>query len=122
MTVPRSTLAGVIDSNVSATPIFITLAAAKQQLDLSRYELFDELDVQNVILLDGDTYIKGDLNQQWAEATLEALGEDTNMEDTLILVNGNLTVAGTIKPSHDYFPHLLVIGNVQCDALQIKYN
>lgn len=118
MTVPQSTLASIVDNNISAKPIFLTREETEQRLDLSPYVLFTDIDIQKVILLDGDTYIKGDLSQQWAEATLETLGEDTDLEDILILVNGNLTVAGTIKPSDEYFPHLLVIGNVQCDVLQ----
>jgi Leucine-rich repeat (LRR) protein len=76
------------------------------------------MNFKKVIFFDGDANIKGDLNQQWAEATLKTLGKDTNVGDTLILVHGNLTVAGTIKPSEDSFPFLLVIGNVQCDVLQ----
>lgn len=119
MTVPQSTLAGIVDNNISAKPIFLTREETELRLNLSRYVLFTDIDIQKVILLDGDTYIKGDLSQQWAETTLEALGKDTDdIEGTLILVNGNLTVAGTIKPSDEYFPHLLVIGNVQCDVLQ----
>lgn len=116
--VKRSLLAGIVDNNISAKPILLTYEEAQQRLDLTRYDLFQDIDVQKLIFLDGDTYIKGDLNQQWSEATLEALGADTDLEDTLILVNGNLTVAGTIKPSDENCPHLLVIGNVQCDVLQ----
>jgi Leucine-rich repeat (LRR) protein len=76
------------------------------------------MNFQKVIFFDGDTHIKGDLNQPWTKAILKTLGKGTDEGDTLILVNGNLTVAGTIKPTEDSFPFLLVIGNVQCEVLQ----
>ena len=102
----------------SVEPVLITGAAASQQFDLSGYEPFGEMNFKRVILFNGDAYLKGDLNQQWTKSTLELLGADGDVADTLILVNGNLTVAGTIKPTEDSFPFLLVLGNVRCDVLQ----
>jgi len=105
------------DKTTSVAPTLTTLAAAKQQFDLNQYDPFGRMGFQKVIFLDGNAYINEDLTQDWAERTLETLGASPNAADTLILVNGNLTVAGIIKPSDGSFPFLLVLGNVTCDVL-----
>jgi Leucine-rich repeat (LRR) protein len=105
-------------NTVAAKPQLITLPEARDRFDLNRYEPFGEFNFDKIILLDGHAFIDGDLNQEWAAKTLEALGVDPGLDDTLILVNGTLTVAGAIKPSDESFPFLLVLGNVQCDVLQ----
>jgi Leucine-rich repeat (LRR) protein len=104
-------------TTISAIPQLISEEEAQQRFDLDKYEGFDE-GFEKVILLDGDTYLNGDLNHDWTEKTLSTLGADADLNGTLILVNGNLTVAGTISPAGDSFPYLLVLGNVTCDVLK----
>lgn len=97
-----------------ATPKLLTSQAISERFDMSRFE---NLDYGRVILLDGDTTIKGDLSSNWAIKVLEELNEDTALGDILIMANGNLTVEGNINIG-DYHPHLLVTGNVHCDVLK----
>lgn len=104
-------------NTVSAQPQLISAPEARDRFNLQNFEPFGEFDFDKIILLDGDTYIDGDLNQEWTEKTLEALGEEPGVDSSLIVVNGNLTVAGAINPSNESFPFLLVLGNVQCDVL-----
>ncbi|SEW34561.1 WGR domain-containing protein [Chitinophaga sp. YR573] len=104
-------------NKTSAVAQLITEDEAKEKFDLSLYDSFDEMGFQKVIFLDGDVYIDGDLNHDWTVNTLEALGEDPDTSDSLLLINGNLTVAGTIEPANDNYPFLLVQGNVKCDVL-----
>ena len=94
-------------------PILISDAQAREMFGL-------ELNVpfQQVILLSGDTTIQGNLSQGWTEETLESLGITGASGNTLILVDGNLTVTGTIGPADESFTHLLVLGNVQCEVLK----
>lgn len=103
------------DSGVA--PQLISLPEVKYRFDLSKYEPFDEFSFDKIIFFDGNAFIDGDLNQEWAEKTLAELGSEPDPDSTLILVNGTLTVAGTIHPSNESFPFLLVTGNVQCDVL-----
>lgn len=105
----------------SAVPQLITPEVAQQQFNLNRYDIMGRVNFKNVIFLDGDTYINGDLNQEWAESTLNTLGEAADASATLILVNGNLTVSGILEPSDEIFPYLLVLGNVTCNVLR-SYN
>ncbi|ACU63129.1 leucine-rich repeat domain-containing protein [Chitinophaga pinensis] len=102
----------------SPLPKLISNDEALLRFHLEQFENFSETAFQNVLLLDGDTTIDGDLDQQWTENTLASLGVAGGVEDTLILVNGNLQVAGTIKPSEDTYPFLLVLGNVQCEVIK----
>lgn len=104
-------------NTVSAQPQLISAPEARDRFNLQNFEPFGEFDFDKIILLDGDTYIDGDLNQEWTEKTLEALGEEPGVDSSLIVVNGNLTVAGAINPSNESFPFLLVLGNAQCDVL-----
>ncbi|OQP68580.1 leucine-rich repeat domain-containing protein [Niastella populi] len=104
-------------NTVAAKPQLISLPEARDRFNLNRYEPFGEFNFDKIILLDGHAFIDGDLNQEWTAKTLEALGEGPGLNDTLILVNGTLTVAGAIRPSDESFPFLLVLGNVQCDVL-----
>jgi Leucine-rich repeat (LRR) protein len=106
------------EKNTSAAPQLISLPEVKYRFDLSKYEPFNEFRFDKIIFFDGHAFIDGDLNQQWAEKTVTELGADPDLDSALILVNGNLTVAGTISPSDECFPFLLVLGNVQCDVLQ----
>jgi hypothetical protein len=46
----------------STLPKLISNDEAKLRFDLDRFENFGESEFQNVILLDGDTTIDGDLN------------------------------------------------------------
>ncbi|OQP66520.1 hypothetical protein A3860_13630 [Niastella vici] len=105
-------------TTITAIPQLISNGEAKQRFHLDQYDPFGDMGFNKVILLDGDTYINGDLNNDYTENTLTALGADADTDSTLILVNGNLTVAGTISPSDGCFPFLLVLGNVTCDVLQ----
>lgn len=105
-------------TTISAIPKLINNVEAKQRFNLDQYDPFGNMGFNKVILLDGDTFINGDLNNDWAENTLKTLGAETDTGSTLILVNGNLTVAGTITPASECFPFLLVLGNVTCDVLQ----
>jgi tetratricopeptide (TPR) repeat protein len=107
-----------VATTTSATPTLLSEAAAKQRFDLDAYDPFGDMGFEKVILLDGDTYINGHLNQEWTENTLRVLGTEAGTDSTLILVNGNLTVAGTISPASECFPFLLVLGNVTCDVLE----
>jgi Leucine-rich repeat (LRR) protein len=98
-------------------PVLLTSEEIAQRFDLSMYEPINNVDPDRIIFFDGDTTITGDLNTDWAEAVLEKLEEDTSLDSVLIMINGNLTVEGDII-IRDYHPHLLVLGNVQCDMLQ----
>lgn len=95
----------------------ITDEEAKEQFDLDNYDPFGDMGFETVLLLEGDTVIVGDLNQDWTSATLKSLGESGDIGSALVLVNGNLTVEGDISPSTGSFPFLLVLGNVKCDVL-----
>ena len=105
------------EKETAVAPQLISLPEVKYRFDLSKYEPFDEFSFEKIIFFDGNAFIDGDLNQEWAEKTLADLGSEPDLDSTLILVNGTLTVAGTIHPSEDSFPFLLVLGNVQCDVL-----
>src|ERR1044072_3438610 len=103
--------------DTGVAPQLISLPEVKYRFDLSKYKPFDEFSFDKIIFFDGNAFIDGDLNQEWVEKTLAESGSEPDPDSTLILVNGTLTVAGTIHPSDDSFPFLLVIGNVQCDVL-----
>lgn len=105
------------EKDPSTAPQLLTLTEARYRFNPGKYEPFGEFNFDKIIFLDGDTFINGDLKQEWTEKTLAALGADPGLDSTLILVNGNLTVAGTINPSGECFPFLLVLGNVKCDVL-----
>ncbi|HEX6432018.1 MAG TPA: leucine-rich repeat domain-containing protein, partial [Niastella sp.] len=98
-------------------PVLLTGDEIAQRFDLSTYDSIDNEDHERIIFFDGDTTITGNLDSDWAEAVLEELEEDTSLDSVLIMINGNLTVEGDILIG-DYHPHLLVLGNVQCDVLQ----
>lgn len=104
--------------DTTVAPQLITLPEMKYRFDLNKYQPFDQFEFDKIIFFDGNAFIDGDLNQQWAEKTVHELGADPDLDSALILVNGNLTVAGAIHPSDECFPFLLVFGNVQCDVLQ----
>jgi hypothetical protein len=91
-------------ATTSITPQLISGEEAKQRFNLDDYEGFDE-GFEKVILFDGDTHFNGDLTFRWTEKALTALGADSDLYGVLILVNGNLTVAGTICPAGDSFPY-----------------
>jgi Leucine-rich repeat (LRR) protein len=105
------------EKDTAVAPQFITLPEMKYRFDLNKYQPFDQFKFDKIIFFDGNAFIDGDLNQRWAEKTVNDLGGDPDLDNALILVNGNLTVAGAIHPSDDCFPFLLVLGNVQCDVL-----
>lgn len=92
----------------------LTEQEARQRFNVDDYEPFDCMQFHKVILLDGDTYINGDLIPDWTKKTLSILGAEAGTNSILILVNGNLTVAGNICPGFA----LLVLGNVTCEVLQ----
>lgn len=94
------------------TPQLVTLAYIKERFDLSKYDVFGDIDFKQVIFFDGDATIDQHLNYEWATS---ALGH-TDTGDVLIMVNGNLTVAGDIHIA-DYHPKLLVLGHVHCHSL-----
>ncbi|SFO46670.1 hypothetical protein SAMN05428949_5269 [Chitinophaga sp. YR627] len=104
----------------STQPKLINNDEASLRFNLEQFENFGETSFQHVILLDGNTAIDGDLDQEWTEKTLATLGVTSGSDETLILVNGNLQVAGTIKPAADTFPFLLVIGNVRCEVIDTQ--
>lgn len=103
--------------DTAVAPQLITLPEIKYRFDLNKYPPFDQFEFEKIIFFDGNAFIDGDLNQSWAEKTVSELGADPDLDSALILVNGNLTVAGTISPSDECFTLLLVLGNVQCDVL-----
>lgn len=109
----------VVVDKTSAIPTLITEEKAKELFDLSQYDSFDDMNFQQVIFLDGNVYVDGDMDHDWSVNTLKTLGKDGDTADTLILINGNLTVAGTMEVGapDDSFPFLLVVGNVKCDVL-----
>jgi Leucine-rich repeat (LRR) protein/predicted DNA-binding WGR domain protein len=103
---------------IETIPRLISNKEADERFDLSQYEPFGDMDFVKVILLEGDSFINGDLDQAWAANALKVLGQKPDVVDTLVLVNGSLTVAGTIHPSNKSFPFLLVLGDVKCDVLE----
>ncbi|MBW8686476.1 leucine-rich repeat domain-containing protein [Chitinophaga rhizophila] len=92
----------------SITPKVVALSAIKEKFDLSQYDVISNLDKGNVIFLDGETVIDGDLDTNYTDAI------DT--EAVLVFVHGNLTVNGDII-IRDYKPWLLVTGDVSCEVL-----
>jgi Leucine-rich repeat (LRR) protein len=103
----------ITDTTISAIPTLISGEEAKQRFNLDDYDPLGYTTFGKVILLDGDTYINGDLIPDWIKKTLNTLGTEAGNNSILVLVNGNLTVTGTISPGY----YLLVLGNVTCEVL-----
>ncbi|MCB9640104.1 MAG: leucine-rich repeat domain-containing protein [Myxococcales bacterium] len=68
---------------------------------------------QTLILFEGDTTIQGDLEGGFAES-LEGIEGDKSR--AVLIFAGNLTVQGKLS-SMDYWPNILVLGDVYADAL-----
>lgn len=98
-------------------PVLLTKEEIHQRFDMKQFDPINRLDHNRVIYVEGDFTINGNLTSDWAEATLEELGEDTDLSSVLIMINGNLTVEGDINIG-DYHPLLVVTGNVHCNVLK----
>lgn len=101
----------------SAQPQILTLEAAKEKIDMSNYGPIGDIPFDRVLYFEGNLSVDEDLSEKWAKAVLESLGEPTDVEDMLILVNGALTVKGNILPGDGSYPCLLVTGDVKCDVI-----
>lgn len=101
----------------SVKPEVLDGEEAREKVDMSRYSPFGDFDYDRVIYFEGDVYVDGNLNPDWARAILEAEEEGTDLDDMLILVKGNLIVDGYIMPGDDSSPSLFVTGNVACEIL-----
>jgi hypothetical protein len=104
----------------TVNPLLLTRDEIDQRFDLSlyyTYYLIDYPHLNRIILFDGDTTIKGNLDADWSGTVLAELQEDTSLDSVLILINGNLTVEGDIRIS-EYHLLLLVLGNVHCEVLE----
>lgn len=98
-------------------PLILTHEAAEKRFQISKYDPVNVISNDQVLLLDGDTTIHGDLDPAWVSRTLEEAGENPDYDGLLIIVNGHLTVDGDIRFS-DYRPSLLVLGDVHCHVLK----
>ncbi|MBU1221519.1 leucine-rich repeat domain-containing protein [Myxococcota bacterium] len=94
---------------------FISNEEAVERFCLDEHEPFGDMGFETVILLEGDTVIDGNLDTEWYEKLMEE--NDREPDQDLILVNGNLTVNGTVTPGGDGLPFLFVNGNITCDFL-----
>src|SRR3954464_4594836 len=100
----------------TTTPVLLTQEQIEERFDLSLYDPIGDLDRDRVLFFDGDVTINGSFDIDWAKSVLADLGENTSVDGLLIVVKGNLTVAGEIN-IEDTHPTLLVMGNVHCDVL-----
>jgi Leucine-rich repeat (LRR) protein/predicted DNA-binding WGR domain protein len=101
----------------SAKPEILTGEEAKERVDMSAYDPIGDIYFERAIYFDGDVFVNGDLDPEWAKAILIADEEEEHVTDLLIVVNGNLTVAGDVAPGEGMSPCLLVLGNLTCDVL-----
>lgn len=94
---------------------FISNEEAVERFCLNEHEPFGDMGFETVILLEGDTFIDGNLDTEWYERLMEE--NEREPDQDLILVNGNLTVTGTVTPGGDGLPFLFVNGNINCEFL-----
>jgi len=88
---------------------------AIERFDLNKYHPFVELDASVVLVMNGDTHIKEDLDS-WYMRVLEGNSE---YDGTLmIIVNGTLIVDGIATGKEDCNAHLLVLGDLHCEILR----
>lgn len=99
----------------SATPQLITEDEANERFGLEDYDMV--FGYEKVILFDGDTHINENFDQNYTQKLFRKVTGKTYTDASIIIVNGNLVVNGTLSPAIDGLPHLLVIGNVTCDVL-----
>lgn len=101
---------------ITITPQLCTLQDIQQRFPDLTYMIIHDWANEKFVLFDGDLTISGDLTMDWAASVLEKLGAGTDLAETLIMVNGRLTVKGDICLGA-FNPHLLVLGDVYCDVL-----
>lgn len=100
----------------SVNPTLLTQQEINERFDMSLYDIIGSCTYDAILFFDGDTSITGNLDQDAVEAFLKELNSGQSVSDMLVMVNGNLTVSGIVGMG-DYSPHLLVLGNVQCEVL-----
>lgn len=94
--------------------LFMDQEAAMERFDLAQYDPLSCLDYDTVLVFEGDTVIDADINHHSIKAVFFKNKRET--EEELIIINGNLTVKGTLDISEEY-PGLLVLGDLHCDVL-----
>jgi len=94
---------------------FISTDEADEQYDITRQGMM--FDYKEVVLFKQDILIEGDM-YQWFKHLMEKEGKST--ENTLIIIEGDLSVNGTIHLDYDYgsYPCLFLKGNLKCDAIR----
>lgn len=112
-TVPESVPIGF----QSATPQLITEDEANERFDLEQYDYFEGMGYEKVILFDGDTHIHQNFDHNYTTRLFKEVTGEPFTDASLIIIDGNLVVNGTLSPAPEGLPHLLVLGNVTCDVL-----
>ena len=85
----------------------ITFEEAKEKYGVQHYHENHD----SVLLITGDIYVTGDLNDAWFNKQLEGMAWKTTLYGMIIV--GDLTVAGSIID--DNYLELFVTGNLICD-------
>jgi len=95
-------------------PKFISRQKAIQQFKLVEFPPLNRVDVSAIVVMEGDTHIKGDFDN-WYES-LEKDNPEYD-ESLMVIINGDLKVDGTVTGKKDFNAHLLVLGDLYCDFL-----
>jgi len=94
----------------------ITVEEAKERFNIGEYEPLGDLDYDAVLLFEGDTIIDADIKDNSIEEVF--FNGERSTEEELIIVNGNLTVNGSIELfAETGYPALLILGDVHCEQL-----
>lgn len=73
------------------------------------------LNYSKVFVFKGDVHVRGDLSNDTV-IDLVFGGDREESQDELVLIDGNLTVEGSLQLTN-YYPCLLVLGDLRCDLL-----
>ena len=86
--------------------------------DANLSQKFDpEIDEEGNIIITGDLYIDGDMDEAWYENNIDQYIKTEYYEGVLV-IEGNLFVNGTIKPIHNLF----VENNIYSDFIYSHFN
>lgn len=102
---------------VEATTIDSNPAAVLSDEDARAKYSYNDLSIgapsyASVILFEGDVVIRGDVNKKTVESLF--FDGDRTPTDELVIIDGNLTVKGSLDLT-EYYPCLLVRGDLRCD-------
>jgi leucine-rich repeat protein SHOC2 len=89
---------------------FISESEANTLFNIKQFDPIGDLGYDEVLLLEGDTVIEGNLDENWLAKILKKHKKNDGL--ILVLVNGNIKVSGNIDPDECFY--FLVLGNVEC--------